>query len=144
MKDMRRILVATDNSESANRALDAAANLAKLFSAELIIVTVEQGFLDPDLGPLETAEKFEDILEARSREILRRAEERAGQLGVEQIKTVSGLGDAGGFILDTAKREDADLIVVGKRGRSRLAGIMLGSVSQRVATLASCSVQVVP
>jgi nucleotide-binding universal stress UspA family protein len=144
MNDVRRLLVATDNSESANRALDAAANLAKLFSAELIIVTVEQGFFDPELGPLPTAETFEDVLEARSREILRRAKERAQQLGAQQIKTVSGLGDAAAFIVDVAKSEAVDLIVMGKRGRGRLAGILLGSVSQRVATLAPCSVQIVP
>ena len=144
MKDVRRLLVATDNSESADRALDAAANLAKLFGAELIIVTVEQGFFDPELRRVPTGDTFEDILEARSREILRRAKERAQQLGAEKIKTVSGLGDAAAFILDVAKREAVDLLVLGKRGRGRLAGIFLGSVSQRVATLAPCSVHVVP
>jgi len=144
MKDVRRLLIATDNSEGANRALDRAANLVKLFGAELIIVTVEQGFFDPELGQLQTADKLEDILEARSREILRRAEERAREIGADQIKTVSGLGDAAAFIVDVAKSEGVDLIVLGKRGRSRLAGILLGSVSQRVVTLAPCSVQVVP
>jgi nucleotide-binding universal stress UspA family protein len=144
MKDVRRILLATDNSEGANRALDTAANLAKHFGAELIIVTVEQGFFDPELGRVPTGDTFEDILEARAREILRRAKERAQQIGAERIKTVSGLGDAVAFIVDVAKSESVDLIVLGKRGRSRLAGILLGSVSQRVVTLAPCSVQVVP
>lgn len=144
MNDVRRLLVATDSSESAGRAVDVAANLAKLFRAELVIVTVEQGFFDPEVGQLQTTDKLEDILEVRSREILRRAKARAEQLGAEQIKTISGLGDAAAFILDVAKREAVDMIVLGKRGRSRLAGILLGSVSQRVATLAPCSVQVVP
>jgi nucleotide-binding universal stress UspA family protein len=144
MKDVRRLLIATDNSEGADRALDVAANLAKLFRAELIIVTVEQGFFDPELGQVQTADRFEDVLEARSREILRRAKARAEQIGAEQIRTVSGLGDAAAFILDVAKREAVDLIVLGKRGRGRVAGLLLGSVSQRVTMLAPCSVQVVP
>jgi nucleotide-binding universal stress UspA family protein len=42
---MQRLLVATDGSEGADRALTAAAELAKAAEAELIIVNVEQGFL---------------------------------------------------------------------------------------------------
>ena len=141
---MRRILVATDNSDSAFRAVEAAAELARRAGAALIIVNVEQGYLDPALGPLETRDGIGDILEARSHEILLRAKEQAETIGVARIQTISGLGDAAAFILDVAKREGVDLIVVGKRGRGRLAGLLLGSVSQHVVNLAPCSVQVVP
>jgi nucleotide-binding universal stress UspA family protein len=142
---MKRILVATDSSDSANRAVETAADLAKRLGAELVIVNVEQGFLGPDLPePQATSDRIGDILEARSREILLRAKHLAEQSGLTEIRTVSGLGDAAAFIIDVAEREAVDLIVLGKRGRSRLAGILLGSVSQRVATLAPCSVQVVP
>jgi nucleotide-binding universal stress UspA family protein len=84
------------------------------------------------------------MLEARSREILLRAKEQAECVGVPAVQTVSGLGDAAAFILEVAKREGVDLIVLGKRGRGRLAGILLGSVSQHVAALAPCSVQIIP
>jgi nucleotide-binding universal stress UspA family protein len=141
---MRRVLVATDNSDSAYRAVEAAAELAKGTGAALIIVNVEQGYFDHTLEPLEVREGGGDILEARSREILLRAKERAIAIGVAQVQTVSGLGDAAAFILDVAKREAVDMIVVGKRGRGRLAGLLLGSVSQHVVNLAPCSVHVVP
>lgn len=144
MKPIKRILVATDNSDSANRAVEAAAHLATQVGASLLIVNVEQGYFDHDLGPLQIRDEMGDILEARSREILARAKQQAQRIGVSDIQTVSGLGDAAAFILDIAKREAVDLIVLGKRGRSRLAGIMLGSVSQHVAALAPCSVHVVP
>jgi nucleotide-binding universal stress UspA family protein len=144
VKGLKRILVATDNSDGAHRAVDAAATLAKQVGAALIIVNVEQGYFDHSLGPFESSEGSVDMLEARSREILLRAKEQAEQIGVATIQTISGLGDAAAFILDVAKREAVDLIVLGKRGRSRLTGILLGSVSQHVATLAPCSVQIIP
>jgi nucleotide-binding universal stress UspA family protein len=144
MRPIKRILAATDNSDGAHRALEAAAELAKRTGAALIIVNVEQGYFDPDLRPLRDADGLVDVLEARSREILLRAKELAQQIGVTNIQTISGLGDAAAFILDVAKREDVDLIVVGKRGRGRLAGLLLGSVSQHVVTLAPCSVHIVP
>jgi nucleotide-binding universal stress UspA family protein len=144
VKALKRILVATDNSDGAERAVIAAATLAKQVGAALIIVNVEQGFFDHRLGPFESSEGSVDMLEARSREILSRAKEQAERIGVAAIQTVSGLGDAAAFILDVAKREAVDLIVLGKRGRSRLTGILLGSVSQHVATLAPCSVQIIP
>jgi nucleotide-binding universal stress UspA family protein len=144
MRPIKRILTATDNSDSAHRAVEAAAEFAKRTGATLIIVNVEQGYFDHNLEPLRYTDGIGDILEARSREILLRAKEQAEEIGVGQIQTISGLGDAAAFILDVAKREGVDLIVLGKRGRGRLAGLLLGSVSQHVVTLAPCSVQIVP
>lgn len=144
MRGIKRILVATDNSDCAHRAVEAAAELAKQVGGSLIIVHVEQGYFDHQLGPMDGREGVLDILDARSREILLRAKEQAQRVGVAHVQTISGLGDAAAFILDVAKREAVDLIVLGKRGRGRLAGILLGSVSQHVAALAPCSVHVVP
>jgi nucleotide-binding universal stress UspA family protein len=144
MKPIRRILAATDNSDSAHRAVEAAADLASRTGATLIIVNVEQGYFDSGRGPPPDTDGIGEILEARSREILLRAKELAQEIGVSNIQTISGLGDAAAFILDVAKRENVDLIVVGKRGRGRLAGLLLGSISQHVVTLAPCSVHIVP
>ena len=144
MKPIQQILVATDNSDTAYRAVEAAAELAKHINAALIIVNVEQGLFDFGLELPHHTSNTDDLLEARSQEILSRAREHAERIGVTRVRTVSGLGDAAAFILDVAKREAVDLIVLGKRGRGRLAGILLGSVSQHVASLAPCSVQIVP
>lgn len=143
---MNRILVATDGSEGAGRACDVAIAMAKQFNAELLIVNVEQGALREGLAKFRDGENatVDDILFGVSREILHRAEQAAAGNGVMKMRSFSGLGDAASFILDIAEREMPDMIVVGRRGRGRLAALLLGSVSQKLVCLAQCKVLVVP
>jgi len=142
---MKRILVATNGSAVADRALDVASAIAGRFDAELIIVTVEQGYLRGDLEEFRKSKDAtaDEILNAVSLEILKRAEEKARRNGVSQVRAYSSLGDAVGFILEVAEREKADTIVVGKRGKGRLPGLLIGSVSQKLVSLARCNVLVV-
>jgi len=60
-----------------------------------------------------------------------------------RAKGVVMRGDPAGQIIARAKREKADLIIVGSRGRSAIRGFLLGSVSHAVAAHAPCSVLVV-
>ena len=59
------------------------------------------------------------------------------------IKTVNEIGSPAEIILDTAKKMNADLVAVGARGRNRVTEIVLGSVSHRVLTHASCPTLIV-
>ena len=72
------------------------------------------------------------------------AEEPARQFGVWRIEVRTGWGDVTQSLLDIAASNSAKMIVVGRRGRSQLAGLMLGSVSQKLVSLAPCPVVVVP
>lgn len=142
---MQHIVAATDGSEGADRAVDVAAKLAMAFGGKLVIVTVAGNLSGEETRELARGERnIGDALEARSMQILTTAEKRAQRLGLADIQLEIGWGDAARSIIDIAAREAADAIVLGRRGRGRLAGLLLGSVSQKVASLAPCTVIVVP
>jgi len=148
-----RIVAATDGSEPANRAVELAARLAKALNASLkIIHVVTERDADPDqVGDYAHSEHHETSAEAAnafSEEKLRIARQRAEALGVSKVESASLLeleaGAVAETIMDAAHTDDADMIVLGKRGLSRLSGLLVGSVSQKVVSAASCAVIVVP
>lgn len=141
-----KVLVATDGSESAERAVAYAAELASAFGKGLTIMTVDNSI------PSEALRKFAELEHATVREVLdadcelrlaraRALTEKCCPLGVE---TIQEAGDPAEQIAALAKRLQPYALVVGRRGRGRLEGLLLGSVSQKVASLAPCPVMVVP
>jgi nucleotide-binding universal stress UspA family protein len=142
---MRRIMVATDGSEGADRAVDVAAQIAKGTGGELSILHVGGTLSSEEMRQLARTEKEPgDALEELSNQILGRATERAERTGLSRIVTHTAWGDAAEAIIEAVPRDQLDAVVVGRRGRGRLAGLLLGSVSQKVASLAPCVVMVVP
>lgn len=142
---MRHMLVATDGSSPADRAVDIAAEFAKALGGDLLIVTVAGGLSGEEVRQLARAERdIADALESFSSQILVAARGRAQRLDLTAVKVQTSWGDPAEAIIEAARREHCDAIVVGRRGRGRLAGLLLGSVSQKVVTLAPCTVIVVP
>jgi len=141
---MQNIMVATDGSEGANRAINIAAELAKAVSGTLLIVTVAR-VLSPDEKQFMRIEgDMADPAEALAQGILYDAERTARQAGITSTKTNLVWGNPTQAIIETIGREKVDAIVVGRRGHGRLAGLLLGSVSQKLCSLAPCVVIVVP
>lgn len=133
---MDRILVAYDGSESARRALDQTADLAN--GHRVTVVSVAEllpqfGRAAPMLLPEEDEERKRELAEAV--QIL-------ADRGVK-ANAIERRGDPSDLIIDTAKNERADLIVLGTRGLSPIKSWMLGSVSTRVLHHAPCDVLVV-
>lgn len=85
-----------------------------------------------------------DIIDSQSQGILIAAAERARRVGAPHVQTHSTWGDAAENILKFSQSVHADAVTVGKRGHGRLAGLLLGSVSQKVVSLAPRGVIVVP
>ncbi len=144
-KLMACILVATDGSVGANRAVEVAAELAKALACGLVIATVGDRLLGEEVRQLARTEvRAGAVLEAIAAQTLKAAEARARELGVSDIELRTGWGDATQCLIEIAARTAARMIVVGRRGRGQLSGLLLGSVSQKLVSLAPCPVVVVP
>jgi nucleotide-binding universal stress UspA family protein len=142
---MQRIVVATDSSPAANRAVDAAASLAKTAGCELVILTVGGNVSGAELRRLaRVGGDLSNTLETSANRVLSQARKRARHAGIKAVKLQTVWGDPAEAIIDAIRRIKPDILVVGRRGRGRLSGLLLGSVSQKLASLAPCSVMVVP
>ncbi|QWG22323.1 universal stress protein [Bradyrhizobium sediminis] len=142
---MRHIMVATDGSSGADRAVDVAAEVARALSGDLLIVTVADSLAFEEAQQLvRTEQNVGDVLEALTTQTLTAAEARARHVGVSQIELRVGWGDVTRSLIDIATGGPVEMIVVGRRGRGQLAGLLLGSVSQKLVSLAPRAVVVVP
>jgi nucleotide-binding universal stress UspA family protein len=147
---MQRILVAVDGSVPSLNAVDFAADLASKYGAELILLTVVP-HLSPELDP--AVEEYARLEHVQVREaelsltmadsVLDNARRKARARGITRISAEPSFGDPAQAIIAVARDQQADLIVVGSRGHGRLAGLLLGSVAQKVISLAHCPVVVV-
>lgn len=138
----KSILVAIDGSEASNTALDTACRLAKNFGAEVHLVhspQVETMSVAVGYSVVDVPVTPERISEA-GRAVASAAETRATILGVMPQETTVAAGEPADDILQSAKLNDVDLIVMGRRGLGSVASLFLGSVSQKVSHGAECSV----
>ena len=143
---MKTVLVATDGSPGADRAIDFAAKLAGATAARLCIMTVQNVPAPEVVEALTSVEHVaeSDVGEVTARALLTRAAQRAKNEGVALVNTRAETGDPAQRILEVASQVGVDAIVAGKRGRGPLSALLLGSVSQKLVSLAPCPVVIVP
>ena len=136
----QKILVAVDGSIHSERVVEVAIDYARLFGAEILFVYCHRKF------PTILGEPYRDKEIAQ---IIRDAEKVVNpylqRFANNDIKAEVRMLEepAGAAITNAAKAENCDLIIMGSRGLTNLASLIVGSVAHRVLQTASCSVLVV-
>jgi nucleotide-binding universal stress UspA family protein len=143
---MNLIVVGTDGSESATKAVGKAAELARQTERKLAIVSAYKPAAGVKIGGTPGAGSdarawTEGLSESAVEAILRDAAQLAKSEGIE-VEVHSRKGDPADALLEVAKDTDAELIVVGSKGMTG-ARRVLGSVPNKVTHHADCSVMVV-
>jgi nucleotide-binding universal stress UspA family protein len=141
MKMFERILVATDFSPDSMPAFEEAIRLAKNDGAVLLITHVSQDLTPAALGyaPPAVYDEWEEKLRQGVEAKLQPMVERARKEGIEvRARVPTGFADEA--IVEAARKDGADLIIMGTHGRRGASRFFLGSVAARVISMAPCPV----
>ncbi len=152
-----KILVAVDNSALSEKVFEEAVSFAKTTGAHLILLHVLSPFDDSYLNPVGVIyptfpTSYTDnmdyyigaskVLKEQGLKYLQMLCQKATELGIS-VEFTQHLGDPGRIICEIVRGYNADLIIMGRRGRSGLGEFFLGSVSNYVLHHAPCSVLIV-
>lgn len=133
------IVWATDGSANADLALDYVRKLAESGRSRVVAVHVKEIIVGRGAGPVHLDEdELQQKIQGQVNDLK--------QAGIDASLRAhpAPAGHAAHITADSAREEGADLIVVGTRGLGPIAGLLLGSVTQRLLQVAPCPVLAVP
>ncbi len=137
----KKILLAYDGSQGAERALAAGLELAKLHGAELTALAVEE-HLPRFPGTIDEVQEEKQFANDHCGRLLEAARSRAREAGVE-LKIIMRPGHPAQTIVEVAKEGNFDVILVGHSGLSGVWAAFLGTTAEKVSRHAPCSVLIV-
>jgi nucleotide-binding universal stress UspA family protein len=150
---IRKILTTTDLSAFSAKGVRYAFQLAKAVGAEVIVAHAlkTEEFLShvrrlemAKPGPQENT-LLERLVDQHQHAITQFSQEQLADLKLDlKIRPIVEMGEPHTLIVNWAKNEGVDLIVMSTHGRSGLPRVMLGSVTERVIRSASCPVLAIP
>ena len=143
--NLKTIVVGIDGSEGSDRAAEHGVAIARHWGATLLLVTVvrtPEGWGGIGGAP-PTPEALSAAIVEGQQKVLG---DIKNHLDLEDVdyKTVEELGDPVSRLLAVVEINEADLLVIGRRGAGLAERVVLGSTADRLTHLASCPVLVVP
>lgn len=137
---MKKILVAHDGSDAADKALLEAAGIAQKFGAGITVISAVPNLCFTEIGvDCDTVSK---LYRAEIEGVIERVKDLMQEKGIE-AEAIILEGSPANIIVDHAKGMGTDLIVVGSTGKQATERAVLGSVSSKIVAYAPCSVLVV-
>jgi len=142
---VKKILVAIDGSSHAKKAVAFAGDFASRYDASVKLVHVVQEDRIPDemkeLFEVEHLEKppKRAYMETVGKKILEDAKKELLGKGIKDIEPVLLVGDAPQEIVDFAKKENIDVIIIGNQGLGKIKELLIGSVTHKVFHAAHCT-----
>lgn len=134
---MRHIVVTTDFSPLADRAVPAAADLARRLGAKLTLAHVITSQRPPEPDPnapfFKVAQRLFEADRELEGQVMASLRERGQRIAGLDVGVALGRGGAVEGIIEVAREVGADLIVISSQGRTGLARMLLGSVAEEMA-----------
>jgi nucleotide-binding universal stress UspA family protein len=139
---LKHIMCPIDFSENSEHALLYAATLAKSYEATLHLIHVVQPSMTSVTGDPYIPEFSAELMQEISAAAKQRLEDIAAPLKAEIPQVVIQMCTGAPFveIIEAARTQDIDLIVMGTHGRTGLVHMMIGSVAEKVVRKAPCPV----
>ena len=133
---LNKILIATDGSDHARKAIEYASDIAAKYEATVYLIHV----VSPvhSLPEVDT-QKIQDNQQKIAKEIIEEAEREIKKKGVETYQSTILQGNPAQEIIEFARKNSVDMIVMGSHGAGKMEMLMLGSVSNKVCHLADCT-----
>lgn len=145
----KKILLATDNSEQAEKAGEYAISMAGLEGADIIVLYVIDTYYIYALPQQDLREQLDEQLREEGKEAVEKfkskieEEQCAGNCKNVNLITMIKAGKPAEVILKTAQEEGVDSIVIGKSGKHGIEKFLLGSTAEKVVREAKVPVNVI-
>jgi nucleotide-binding universal stress UspA family protein len=138
---LNKILIAFDGSDHAYKTFDFALEMSQLCGAspEITVLSVVQ---QPEPAGIVKVDSLFDNATKLYEHLFKGLRDKAHKKNLE-IKTEVVVGNPAYEIIKYAAERKSDMIIVGQRGKSKVANWLLGSVSKRISTYAPCTVTIV-
>lgn len=135
----KKVLIGYDGSTQADRATETALALASSLDAKVLLFAVAR---PPEPATMVEVDAMLDDARQHYEEHFKKIVQRAKDLGVD-LATDIAVGHPVEQIVHRAEVDHVDLIVLGRRGKSRFEKMLLGSTAEKVLRYAHCPVMVV-